>query len=313
MQQSTSLLFKKAYSQFAIGAFNIFTMEQVIGLFKGADKCDAPIIVAITPIARRYAHPAMLEAMTKAALEIYPNVVFAVHLDHGNVDHCNDAIKSAHYNSVMIDASYEPFDKNVKITSGIVRKAHSKNINVEAELGVLSGVEDDKSIGEKDALYTNPDQAFEFVNKTACDSLAVAVGTSHGAHKFSGSGGLLLDILQELQKKLPEFPLVLHGASAVPYNEVERINKAGGKLQSSAKGTDPAELRQAIELGVCKINIATDARLIWTRIHREFFKNQPDKFDPILPGLEYIDEYANFVAAKCELFGAAGKISLYKN
>ncbi len=312
MRVSTSELFKKAYGQFAIGAFNIFTMEQLLGLFKGADKCEAPIIVAITPVARKYASPVMLEAMVRAASDLHPGVVFAVHLDHGNVEHCLDSIKSGTYNSVMIDASRESFEKNADITLKIVKAAHAHGINVEAELGVLSGVEDDKSVEAKDALYTNPRQAAEFVTRTHCDSLAVAVGTSHGAYKFSGSSGLKLDILEKIQNRLPDFPIVLHGASAVPQNEVERINKAGGQLQEAAKGTDPRELQQAIKLGVCKINIATDARLIWTRVHREFFRDQPDKFDPILPGQKYIDDYAEFVVSKCNLLMAAEKSSLYK-
>jgi fructose-bisphosphate aldolase, class II len=313
MRISTSQLFEKAYTKFAIGAFNIFTMEQIIGLFKGADSCGAPIIVAITPVARRYASAEMLGAMVNAAAELYPNVVFAVHLDHGNVEHCNDAILSGNYNSVMIDASYEPFEKNAEITADIAKTAHTKGMDVEAELGVLSGVEDDKSVDDKDALFTNPDQAYEFVNKTNCDSLAVAIGTSHGAYKFGGNSGLRLDILKEIQTKLLNYPIVLHGASAIPVDEVKRINNAGGDLSSSAKGTNPGELLEAIKLGVCKINIATDARLLWTRVHREFFRDEPEKFDPILPGQQYIDEFAKFVVSKCQLLGAAGKHVLYKN
>jgi fructose-bisphosphate aldolase class II len=211
----------------------------------------------------------------------------------------------------MIDASFEPFDKNIAITSEIVNKAHAVNIQVEAELGVLSGMEDNKNISDKYALYTNPAQALEFVRKTQCDSLAVAVGTSHGAYKFSGASGLQLDILQQINQILPGLPLVLHGASAVPHDEIERINAAGGALKSSAQGTNPDELKRAIELGVCKINIATDARLIWTRVHREFFRQSPDKFDPILPGQSYMNEYAEFVAAKCELLGSSGKAKLF--
>ena len=312
MQISTAQLFQNAYGTFAVGAFNIFTMEQVLGLFKGADKAAAPIIVAMTPVARRYASPVMLAAMVKAASELYPNVVYAVHLDHGNTEHCSDAIDSGHYNSVMIDASFEPLEKNIAITSEISDKAHTAGMQVEAELGVLSGIEDDKNISNKQALYTNPEQALEFVQKTQCDSLAVAVGTSHGAYKFSGGTGLQLDILQQISQKLPRFPLVLHGASAVPHDEIERINAAGGALKSSAQGTNPDELKRAISFGVCKINIATDARLIWTRVHREFFRESPDKFDPILPGQHYINDYAEFVAAKCQLLGSSDKAKLFK-
>ena len=311
MQTSTAKLFQNAYGTFAVGAFNIFTMEQMLGLFKGADKAAAPIIVAITPVARRYASPIMLAAMVKAVSELHPNVVYAVHLDHGDQEHCLAAIDSGHYNSVMIDASFEPFDKNIAITSEIVNKAHSVNMRVEAELGVLSGIEDDKNISDKQALYTKPEQALEFVQRTQCDSLAVAVGTSHGAYKFSGGSSLQLDILQQISQTLPQFPLVLHGASAVPHDEIERINAAGGALKSSAQGTNPDELQRAIELGVCKINIATDARLIWTRVHREFFRESPDKFDPILPGQIYMNAYAEFVEAKCQLLGSYGKANVF--
>ncbi|MBN1466523.1 class II fructose-bisphosphate aldolase [candidate division KSB1 bacterium] len=311
MQISTAQLFHQAYGTFAIGAFNVFTMEQVLGLFKGAAESAAPIIVAVTPVARRYASPGMMAAMVKAASNLYPDVVFAVHLDHGDRNHCADAIESGDYHSVMIDASYETFDKNIAFTSEIVRKAHAVSMHVEAELGLLSGIEDDVNIADKQALYTDPEQALEFVQRTQCDSLAVAVGTSHGAYKFSGGSGLRLEILQQIGKKLPGFPLVLHGASAVPHDEIERINAAGGALKSSAQGANPDELQRAISLGVCKINIATDARLIWTRVHREFFRDHPDKFDPIVPGQHYMSDYAEFVGVKCQLLGANGKARLF--
>ena len=311
MKVSTAELFQKAYGTFAVGAFNVFTMEQVHALFKGAEKAQAPIIVAITPVARRYAQPDMLEAMVNAAGFIYPSVVYAVHLDHGNEEHCLHAVQSGFYNSVMIDASYEPYDRNIDITKSIVTKAHENGVMVEAELGVLSGVEDDKSVTEKEALYTNPEQACDFVNRTHCDSLAVAVGTSHGAYKFSGESRLQLKILAEIRFKLPHFPLVLHGASAVPQDEIVRINQAGGNMNRSAKGTTEEDLQEAIRLGVCKINIATDARLVWTRVHREFFRDQPDKFDPIIPGQHYMDAYSDFVAQKCEMLGSAGKATLF--
>jgi fructose-bisphosphate aldolase class II len=242
----------------------------------------------------------MLQACLTASEKIHPDVTFTVHLDHGNYDHCVKAIESGYYNSVMIDASHEPFEENIRITSEIVGKAHAVGIAVEAELGVLSGVEDHLSIEEKHALCTDPSQAEEFIARTGCDSLAVAVGTSHGAYKFSGGKGLQLDILAEIQNRIPGFPLVLHGASSVPLTEVERINKAGGKLQEDAKGMNAIELLEAIKLGVCKINIATDMRLIWTRIHREFFLNTPEKFDMVVPGRAYMDELETFVASKCK-------------
>ena len=292
-------LYNKAYGNFAIGAFNVFNAEQVHGVFKGALKAKSPVIIQLTPIARNYMHQEMLEGMIAAAENIYPGVVFTVHLDHGNPEHCIKAIESGYYQSVMIDASHEPYDENVRITRIIVKSAHKSGISVEAELGVLSGVEGNVSDDEKRALYTNPEDVFDFVSRTNCDSLAVAVGTSHGAYKFFGSGGLQLQILEAIQKKLPRFPLVLHGASSVPREEVGRINMAGGNISSDAKGVRDEELLKAIKLGVAKINIATDMRLIWTRVHREFFRDNPEQFDMIIPGLEYINALESFVSAKC--------------
>ena len=193
-----------------------------------------------TPVARNYAHKEMMVSMIKAAAVIYPETIFAIHLDHGDETHALDAIASGVYTSVMIDASHDPFDENVSLTKKIVQKAHAKGISVEAELGVLSGVEDNISVDEKKALYTDPDEVETFVNSTGCDCLAVAAGTSHGAYKFSGGQGLQFDILKEIQKRLPKFPLVLHGGSAVNFSEIERINAAGGKLKADAKGVDPA-------------------------------------------------------------------------
>jgi fructose-bisphosphate aldolase class II len=300
MRVSIQQLYKEAYGNYGIGAFNVFNAEQIHGVFRGASRVGAPIIVQLTPVARNYLHPEFLEAALHAAEKIYPEVAFTVHLDHGDYDHCIGAIESGYYNSVMIDASHESFEENIKITSNIVARAHKKGIAVEAELGVLSGVEDHLSIEEKHALCTDPLQAEEFVKRTGCDSLAIAVGTSHGAYKFSGGKGLQLNILSEIQKRIPGFPLVLHGASSVPLVEVERINRAGGKLQKDAKGTNAKELLEAIHLGVCKINIATDMRLIWTRVHREFFQNSPEKFDMVVPGRTYMEELATFVAEKCK-------------
>jgi fructose-bisphosphate aldolase class II len=290
----------KAYKHYGIGAFNVFNAEQVHGVLRGAQLSNSPVIIQITPVARDYINPEMLESIIFCAEKLYPDVTFTVHLDHGNIDHCTSAIDSGYYNSVMIDASHETFEENVRITKEITKYAHKKGIAVEAELGILSGVEDHISIDNKKALFTNPKQAEEFVRLTSCDSLAVAVGTSHGAYKFSGSKGIQFDILTEISERLPGFPLVLHGASSVPMEEIERINKAGGKISSEAKGIDIKEIRKAIKLGVCKINIATDLRLIWARIHREFFKNAPDKFDMVVPGKEYMNVLENFVAEKCK-------------
>jgi fructose-bisphosphate aldolase class II len=312
MVVSASELFKKCYGRYGIAAVNIWCMEQVLGLFSAAQKANAPFIVQTTPVARNYANPEMLLSMISAASKIYPATVFAVHLDHGNKKHAFDCIESGGYTSVMIDASHEPFEKNIALTKQIVERAHLKNISVEAELGVLSGIEDALNVDEKHKKFTQPSEVEEFVKQTGCDSLAIAVGTSHGAYKFSGEQGLQFDILKEIQNILPGFPLVLHGGSAVNLDEIQRINAAGGQLGIDARGVSNKELIKAIELGVCKINIATDARLIWARVHREFFKLSPAQFDPIIPGNTFINEFEKFNIEKFELLKSTGKAEKYK-
>lgn len=303
-------MLKKTYGDYAIGAFNVFTIEQVAGVFEGASRAKAPIMVAVTPAARLYLDPAVLEGAIRGAALAYPGVEFSVHLDHGDIPHCLSAIRSGFYSSVMIDASHEDFSTNISMTREIVEEAHSRGVSVEAELGVLGGAEDRRFVEERLAGYTDPEQAFEFVERTGCDSLAVAVGTSHGAYKFAGSGRLKMDILGRIQEKLPGFPLVLHGASAVPAGEIERINRAGGRISTKASGVPESQIQEAIRRGVCKINIATDMRLIWARCHREFFRDRPEEFDPLLPGSQYISELAEFVAGKCRMLGSAGRASV---
>lgn len=304
-------LFEHCYGTYAIAAVNVFTMEQIHGLFRAGIKANAPFLVQITPVARNYAHSLMLIAMIDAASKMYPEAVYAVHLDHGNEEHAINAIASNSYHSVMLDASHDDFETNVKRTKAIVEEAHKKGITVEAELGVLSGVEDDISIDEENARYTSPKEVASFVKLTNCDSLAVAVGTSHGAYKFSSGQGIQFHILEEIQKKLPGFPIVLHGGSAVNTAEVYRINKAGGKLNESASGVTPEEIVKAITYGVCKINIATDTRLLWARVHREFFRDSPELFDPIVPGKTYMDAYEAFMVKKFDLLGATGKAATF--
>jgi fructose-bisphosphate aldolase class II len=306
MLVSPSLLYKHCYGQYAIAAVNVFTMEQVHGLFSAAQKARAPIIVQLTPAARNYATPVMLMAMINAAAVIYPDVVYAVHLDHGTEPHAFDAIENG-YTSVMIDASHDALEENISRTRSVVEKAHAKGVVVEAELGVLSGVEDDMSIDDKDALYTNPKQASDFVQRSGCDSLAIAVGTSHGAYKFSGGQGLQFHILAAIQQALPFYPLVLHGSSMVDKNEVALINQFGGNLQQDAAGVSDAELKQSISYGICKVNIATDLRLLWTRVHREFFSTSPELFDPMLPGKKYMEAYQGFMCKRFDVLGASGK------
>ena len=306
MLVSPSLLYKHCYGHYAIAAVNVFTMEQVHGLFAAAQKAQAPIIVQLTPAARNYATPTMLMAMIDAAAVIYPEVVYAVHLDHGTEPHAFDAIDNG-YTSVMIDASHDAFEMNISRTKSVVEKAHAKGVVVEAELGVLSGVEDDMSIDDKDALYTNPKQAREFVERSGCDSLAIAVGTSHGAYKFSGGQGLQFHILAAIQQALPLYPLVLHGSSLVDKKEVALINQYGGNLQEDAAGVTDAELQKAIAYGICKVNIATDLRLLWTRVHRAFFSLSPELFDPVVPGKKYMEAYQVFMCSRFDVLGASGK------
>ncbi len=297
-------IFEQAYGRYAIAAFNVFTAEQVRGIFAGASEVDVPVIIQITPAARKYLSPGFLQGMIAAAEAMYPRASASVHLDHGDKEHCISAIESGFYDSVMIDASHEPLERNIALTKEIADRAHAKGIAVEAELGVLSGVEDVGDAGRGNAHYTDPDQAAEFVARSGCDSLAVAVGTSHGAYKFKGAMALNLDVLRRIQNALPRFPLVLHGASAVAHSEVSRINDAGGNLKTDSRGISEEELKNAIRCGVAKINIATDMRLLWTRICREFFVRTPELFDPAIPGREYMEELKLLVKHKCrELVG----------
>ncbi len=305
---TTKDLFEVAYGKFAVGAYNINNMEQALGLFEGHRRAQAPFIVQISRGARKYAGPKMLQNIILAAEEMYPEAIFAVHIDHGTEEVCYDAIDSGFYSSVMIDASHEPFDKNVEITKRVVEYAHKRGVSVEAELGMLGGVEEDIQVDEKHAMLTDPEEALAFVKLTGCDSLAVAIGTSHGAYKFTGNQGLHFDRIAAIQKLLPNFPLVMHGSSSVPAEEVARINAAGGGLDPSAKGVDPDEFAKAIPLGVTKVNIDTDGRLVWTRVHREYLRDHPEVFDFRKPGNAFIDAYAAFIDHKSEKLLSKGSL-----
>jgi len=308
---SPKILYEHCYGRYAIAAVNVFTMEQVHGLFSAAQDSNTPVIVQITPAARNYAHPKMLRNMVQAAADIYSRTVYAVHLDHGVEEHIDDAINDS-YTSVMIDASHDDFETNIRRTRLVVEKAHARNIVVEAELGVLSGVEDDMSVDDSKARYTDPAQAREFVERTGCDSLAVAVGTSHGAYKFSGAAGIRFDVLEKIQQALPAYPLVLHGSSRVSSKIIHSINEYGGRLESNASGVPDDDVKKAVALGVCKVNIATDLRLLWTSVHRRFFHEQPELFDPIIPGKEYMKAYREFMIERFEVLGSKGKASSIK-
>ncbi|MEL6941657.1 MAG: class II fructose-bisphosphate aldolase [Bacteroidota bacterium] len=304
-------LFENCYGKYAIAAINVEFMEQILGLFAAAEAANAPFIIQTTPMARNYATPEMLVSMIKTAARLHPKTVFALHMDHGVEEHIWHALKGDDYTSVMIDASHDDFETNIRRTKAVVEKAHSKGVSVEAELGVLAGVEDDLSIDEEHAFYTNPEEVETFVKATDCDSLAIAVGTSHGAYKFSGGQGLQFHVLEDIQKRIPRFPLVLHGGSAVNYAEINRINEAGGDLNASAKGVEPAEVQKAIGYGVCKVNIATDFRLLWTRVNREFFRDSPEQFAPIPPGKIYMEEFKKIALEKFDYLGAVGKATSF--
>jgi fructose-bisphosphate aldolase, class II len=304
---TTAQLFKHAYGKYGVGAYNINNAEQAMGLFRGCMQSQAPFIIQISKGARKYTDKRMLEAIIRAAEQIFPEAIFAVHLDHGDEETCYDCINSGFYSSVMIDASHDPFDKNVEITKRVVEAAHKKGISVEAELGMLGGVEEDIKVEEGHACLTNPEEVKDFVAKSGCDSLATAIGTSHGAYKFKGRQSLHFNVLREIQARLPGYPLVMHGSSSVPQEEVRRINAAGGQL-GSAVGVDENEYLPAAKLGVTKINIDTDGRLVWTRVHREFFRDSPKEFDFRPPGKIFIEEYAKFIAHKNEKLGSANQL-----
>jgi fructose-bisphosphate aldolase, class II len=305
---TTSQLYKVAYKKFAVGAYNINNLEQTMGLFRGNVQSKAPFIIQLSKGARGYTDKRMLEAIIRTAEVIFPEAIFAVHLDHGDEQTCYDCIDSGFYSSVMIDASHEPFAENVAITKRVVDRAHAKGISVEAELGMLGGVEEDIKVDEGHACLTNPDEAVDFVKQTGCDSLAAAIGTSHGAYKFQGKQGLHFDVIKDISDKIPGLPIVMHGSSSVPKEEVERINAAGGKLNPNARGVNEEEYLPAARLGVTKVNIDTDGRLVWTRVHREFFRDKPSEFDFRPPGKIFMQAYADFIAHKNGKLGSAGQL-----
>jgi fructose-bisphosphate aldolase class II len=316
---TTKELFQHAYGKYAVGAYNINNLEQTVGLFRGcvgkkdsnsgpADPTkSAPFIIQISRGARSYSDKRFLEAMIRTAEEVFPEAIFAVHLDHGTEEVCYDCIDSGFYSSVMIDASHEPFDENIAITRRVVERAHEKGISVEAELGMLGGVEEDIQVDAEHACLTDPDEAVEFVERSGCDSLAVAIGTSHGAYKFKGTQGLHFDRIQEIQKLLPRFPLVMHGSSSVPKEWVDRINRAGGKLPDTS-GVPEKDYLPAARMGVTKVNIDTDGRLVWCAVHREHFRDKPDDFDLRGPGKTFMAAYADFIVHKNAALGSAGQL-----
>lgn len=275
-------MFKKAYDGgYAIGAFNVNNMEIVQGITEACREEKAPVILQVSKGARAYANHTYLVKLVEAAVLECPEIPIVLHLDHGpDFDTCKACIDGG-FTSVMIDASSKPFAENIEITRKVVEYAHDHGVVVEAELGTLAGIEDDVKVSAEDSSYTRPEEVEEFVSKTGCDSLAIAIGTSHGAYKFKPGTKpqLRFDVLEEVSRRLPGFPIVLHGSSSVPQNYVEMINAHGGKMPG-AIGVPEDQLRHAAELSVCKINIDSDLRLAMTGTIREFFDAHPDKFDP---------------------------------
>ena len=288
---TTTEMFKKAYDGgYAIGAFNVNNMEIVQGITEAAKEVNAPLILQVSKGARAYANHTYLMKLVEAAV-IETGLPICLHLDHGDsFEICKSCIDGG-FTSVMIDASSKPFAENIEITKKVVEYAHDHGVVVEAELGSLAGVEDEVNVSAEDSSYTRPEEVEEFVTKTGCDSLAIAIGTSHGAYKFKpeqctlNEEGILVppalrfDILEDVSRRLPGFPIVLHGSSSVPQNFVKLINDNGGNMPN-AVGVPEEQLRKAASMSVCKINIDSDLRLAMTGTIREYFNEHPDHFDP---------------------------------
>ena len=312
-------MFEKAYKGgYAIGAFNVNNMEIIQGITEAAKECNSPVILQVSKGARAYANRTYLVKLVEAAV-IETGLPIVLHLDHGDsFETCKSCIDDG-FTSVMIDASSKPFEENIEITRKVVEYAHAHGVVVEAELGTLAGVEDEVSVSAEDSSYTRPEDVEEFVKRTGCDSLAIAIGTSHGAYKFKpeqctrNEEGVLVppplrfDILDEVSKRLPGFPIVLHGSSSVPQEYVKMINEHGGNMPD-AVGVPEEQLRKASQLAVCKINIDSDLRLAMTGTIRKYFDEHPADFDPrqyLKPARENIK---NLVQHKiCDVLGSNDK------
>ncbi len=304
---TTKEMFEKSMKEhFAIGAFNVNNMEIIQAIVDAAKEENSPVILQASSGAIKYARINYLMKMVEAATE-ETNVPIAMHLDHGpDFETCKMCI-DAGFTSVMIDGSKYDFEENVALTKKVVDYAHSKGVVVEAELGKLAGIEDDVNVAEGDAMYTDPDQAKEFVDRTGCDSLAIAIGTSHGAYKFKGEAKLRFDILEKVKEKLPNTPIVLHGASTVIPELVETCNKYGGNIPG-AKGVPDEMLNEASKRGVSKINVDTDIRLAMTSEIRKVFAESPEAFDPrkyLTPAREKIKETVQHKMR--DVFGSSNK------
>lgn len=304
---TTKEIFKKAYEgKYAIGAFNVNNMEIIQGIVEAAVEERSPLILQVSAGARKYAKPIYLKKLVEAAVED-ADIPIVLHLDHGeSFEICKACIDDG-FTSVMIDGSKYPFEENVELTKRVVDYAHERGVVVEAELGRLAGIEDAIKVSEKDAIFTDPEEAVEFVERTGVDSLAIAIGTSHGAYKFKGDPKLDFERLEKITKMLPGFPLVLHGASSVPEEYVELCNKYGGQIPG-AKGVPEDMLRKAATMGICKINIDTDLRLAMTASVRKYLIENPSEFDPrkyLGPAREAIKEMVKHKMRN--VLGSSGK------
>ena len=279
---TTTEMFKKAYEGgYAIGAFNVNNMEIVQGITEACAETRSSVILQVSKGARAYANHTYLTKLVEAAVIENPEIPIALHLDHGpDFETCKSCIDGG-FTSVMIDGSSLPFEENVKLAKRVVEYAHDHGVVVEAELGTLAGIEDEVNVSAEDSSYTRPEEVEEFVTRTGCDSLAIAIGTSHGAYKFKPGTKpqLRFDILKEVEKRLPGFPIVLHVSSSVPQEYVEMINTYGGAMPG-AIGVPEDQLREAARMAVCKINIDSDLRLAMTGTIRKYFAEHPDHFDP---------------------------------
>ena len=318
---TTKEMFAKAYDGgYAIGAFNVNNMEIIQGICEAAGELRSPVILQVSKGARSYANHTYLVKLVEAAIAENPEIPIALHLDHGDsFELCKSCIDGG-FTSVMIDASSKPFEENIALTKQVVEYAHAHGAVVEAELGTLAGIEDEVVVEAGQESYTRPEEVEEFVERTGCDSLAIAIGTSHGAYKFTpeqctvNENGILVppplrfDVLEECTKRLPGFPIVLHGSSSVPQEFVKMINTYGGNMPG-AIGVPEEELRHAAELSVCKINIDSDIRLAITANIRKYLAEHPDHFDPrqyLKPARQAVKD---MVAHKIEhVLGSAGKI-----
>ena len=302
-------MFKRAYSEgYAVGAFNVNNMEIIQGIMDAAAENKSPVVLQASSSAIKYARIGYLKKMVEAAIEEHPEVPVALHLDHGpDFETCKMCV-DAGFTSVMFDGSKYDFEENVRLTKEVVDYAHAHGVVVEAELGKLAGIEDDVNVAADDAMYTDPEQAKEFVERTGCDSLAIAIGTSHGAYKFKGEARLRFDILAKVKELIPNTPIVLHGASTVIPELVEMCNKYGGDIPG-AKGVPDEILHEASLKGVSKINVDTDLRLAMTAQIRKVFVEEPAAFDPrkyLTPARE---EVKNTVSHKMkDVFGSANRI-----